>query len=226
MSEKNKMGFATARAPSRNFLLPDLDRSPRQQGLRIAVGMKLVPVALLYLGSLAFLGADTARLDVASEFRKKWNKWALSRGKRELKVSSSYPTGLADVQAGLAQTIIQPQDVKGASRSTQASSPDAARIRVKRYRQSMNKFQGMRSSGCRFGTCTVQKLAHQIYQFTDKDKDGVAPRNKISPQGYGRRRRRSLPEAGRGRTWLSPEPQARLAPASRSNQVLAALFRI
>nr|AAB36055.1 adrenomedullin [swine, duodenum, Peptide, 27 aa] [Sus scrofa] len=27
-------------------------------------------------------------------------------------------------------------------------------------------------------------LAHQIYQFTDKDKDGVAPRSKISPQGY------------------------------------------
>ncbi|XP_036905979.1 pro-adrenomedullin isoform X2 [Sturnira hondurensis] len=187
--------------------------------------MKLAPVALLYLGSLAFLGADTARLDVASEFRKKWNKWALSRGKRELKVSSSYPTGLANVQAGPAQTIIQPQDVKGASRSTQAS-PDAARIRVKRYRQSMNKFQGLRSSGCRFGTCTVQKLAHQIYQFTDKDKDGVAPQNKISPQGYGRRRRRSLPEAGRGRTLSYPEPQARLAPVSRSNQVLASFFKI
>ncbi|KAM5318266.1 pro-adrenomedullin isoform 2-T2 [Glossophaga mutica] len=187
--------------------------------------MKLAPVALLYLGSLAFLGADTARLDVASEFRKKWNKWALSRGKRELKVSSSYPTGLANVQAGPAQTIVQPQDVKGASRSTQASA-DAIRIRVKRYRQSMNKFQGLRSSGCRFGTCTVQKLAHQIYQFTDKDKDDVAPQNKISPQGYGRRRRRSLPEAGQGRTLLSQEPQTRLAPASRSNQVLASLFRI
>lgn len=187
--------------------------------------MKLAPVALLCLGSLAFLGADTARLDVASEFRKKWNKWALSRGKRELKVSSSYPTGLASVQAGPAQTIIQPQDVKGASRSTQAS-PDAARIRVKRYRQSMNKFQGVRSSGCRFGTCTVQKLAHQIYQLTDKDKDGVAPQDKISPQGYGRRRRRSLPEAGRGRTVLSREPQAQLAPASRSNPVLDSLFRI
>lgn len=33
--------------------------------------MKLVPVALMYLGSLAFLGADAARLDVAAEFRKK-----------------------------------------------------------------------------------------------------------------------------------------------------------
>lgn len=109
-----------------------------------------------------------------------------------------------------------------------SSGPDTARIRVRRYRQSMNRFQGLRSSGCRFGTCSVQKLAHQIYQLTDKDKDGVAPRNKISPQGYGRRRRRSLPAAGPGRTLLSPQPQprARPAPASRSNQVLATLFRI
>uniref|UniRef100_A0A8C9QF99 Pro-adrenomedullin n=1 Tax=Spermophilus dauricus TaxID=99837 RepID=A0A8C9QF99_SPEDA len=145
--------------------------------------MKLFSVALMFLGSLAFLGADTARLDVASEFRKKWNKWAVSRGKRELRVSSSYPTGLADVKAERVQTLIRPQDVKGASHSPQISSPDAARIRVKRYRQSMNNFQGLRSFGCRFGTCTVQKLAHQIYQFTDKDKDGVAPRSKISPQG-------------------------------------------
>ncbi|XP_045433619.1 pro-adrenomedullin isoform X2 [Pipistrellus kuhlii] len=180
--------------------------------------MKLVPVALLYLSSLAFLGADSAQLDVAAEFRKKWNKWALSRGKRELRVSSSSPTGLADLKAGLAETIVQPQDVKGPSRGAQAS-PDTARIRVRRYRQSMNRYQGLRSSGCRFGTCSVQKLAHQIYQLTDKDKDGVAPRNKISPQGYGRRRRRSLPQAGPGRTLLSP-------PASRSDQVLAALFRI
>ncbi|XP_020024882.1 pro-adrenomedullin isoform X1 [Castor canadensis] len=186
--------------------------------------MKLVSIALMFLGSLAFLGADTARLDVASEFRKKWNKWALSRGKRELRVSSSYPTGLAEVKAGPIQTLVRSQDVKSASRSPQASSPDAARIRVKRYRQSMNNFQGLRTFGCRFGTCTVQKLAHKIYQFTDKDKDNVAPRNKISPQGYGRRRRRSLPEARR--TLVSSEPQARAAPAARVHQALEDLLRI
>lgn len=50
----------------------------------------------------------------------RWNKWALSRGKRELRVSSSYPTGLADMMAGPAQTLIQPQDMKSDSRSTQA----------------------------------------------------------------------------------------------------------
>lgn len=106
------------------------------------------------------------------------------------------------------------------------SGPDAARIRVKRYRQSMNNFQGPRSFGCRFGTCTVQKLAHQIYQFTDKDKDGVAPRSKISPQGYGRRRRRSLPEPGLRRTLLFPEPRPGGAPAPRVHQVLANLLKM
>lgn len=33
--------------------------------------MKLVTVILLFLGSVAFLGADTARLDASSQFRKK-----------------------------------------------------------------------------------------------------------------------------------------------------------
>lgn len=50
----------------------------------------------------------------------RWNRWALSRGKRELRVSSSYPTGLADVKAGLAETIVQPQDVEGPFRGAQA----------------------------------------------------------------------------------------------------------
>lgn len=33
--------------------------------------MKLISVTLMFLGSLAFLGADTARLDTSSQFRKK-----------------------------------------------------------------------------------------------------------------------------------------------------------
>ncbi|KAM4845506.1 pro-adrenomedullin isoform 1-T2 [Thomomys bottae] len=189
--------------------------------------MKLVSIALMFLGSLAFLGADAARLDVSSEFRKKWNKWALSRGKRELRVPSSYSIGLADTKAASDHALTAPQYVKDNSRSAQASHPDAAHSRVKRFRQSMNSnSQGLRSFGCRFGTCTVQKLAHQIYQFTDKDKDGVAPRSKISPQGYGRRRRRSLPEARRSRTLVPSEPQARSPPASRAPRGADHLLRI
>ncbi|EDM17864.1 adrenomedullin, isoform CRA_b [Rattus norvegicus] len=136
--------------------------------------MKLVSIALMLLGSLAVLGADTARLDTSSQFRK----------------------------------------------NTQST----AHIRVKRYRQSMN--QGSRSTGCRFGTCTMQKLAHQIYQFTDKDKDGMAPRNKISPQGYGRRRRRSLPEVLRARTVESSQEQTHSAPASPAHQDISRVSRL
>ncbi|KAM6172104.1 pro-adrenomedullin [Erethizon dorsatum] len=171
--------------------------------------MKLVSVALMFLGSLAFLGADAARLDGASETLKKWNKWAVSRGKRELPVFSSSPTELTDARTESAHSAFAPQDLETASRGPQTSDPEAVLIRVKRYRQ------GFRSFGCRFGTCTVQKLAHQIYQLTDKDKDDVAPRSKISPQGYGRRRRRSLPEAGRDLTLVPSEPQARAAPGSK-----------
>ncbi|XP_005380332.1 PREDICTED: ADM [Chinchilla lanigera] len=181
--------------------------------------MKLVSVALVFLGSLAFLGADAARLDGASETLKKWNKWAVSRGKRELPVSSRNPTELADAKARVAQKDLGPQGLKRASPSPPASGPKAGLVRVKRYRQ------GHRSFGCRFGTCTVQKLAHQIYQLTDKDKDGVAPRSKISPQGYGRRRR-SLAEAGQDRTLVSSEPQARAAPGSKVHRVLATLRRM
>ncbi|XP_028623952.1 ADM [Grammomys surdaster] len=189
--------------------------------------MKLVSITLMLLGSLAFLGADTARLDTSLQFRKKWNKWALSRGKRELQAPSSYPT-VADEKTVPTQTLVQLQDTQNTTSTPQASNQSEARnqseahIRVKRYRQSMN--QGSRSSGCRIGTCTMQKLAHQIYQLTDKDKDGMAPRNKISPQGYGRRRRRSLPEVLRARTVESSQEQTHAAAASRAH--ISRLFRI
>ncbi|EDM17863.1 adrenomedullin, isoform CRA_a [Rattus norvegicus] len=185
--------------------------------------MKLVSIALMLLGSLAVLGADTARLDTSSQFRKKWNKWALSRGKRELQASSSYPTGLVDEKTVPTQTLGL-QDKQSTSSTPQASTQSTAHIRVKRYRQSMN--QGSRSTGCRFGTCTMQKLAHQIYQFTDKDKDGMAPRNKISPQGYGRRRRRSLPEVLRARTVESSQEQTHSAPASPAHQDISRVSRL
>nr|XP_021154894.1 ADM [Columba livia] len=154
--------------------------------------MKLVHVALLYLGSVTFFGVDAARVDVATEFKRKWTKWALSRAKRDVKPSGALRElgAAADVQL-----LIRTQDVKEDPRVSHPSSREDAHIRVKRYRQSINNFPHFQTirTGCRFGTCTVQKLAHQIYQLTDKDKDDAAPASKISPQGYGRRRR-SLPE--------------------------------
>uniref|UniRef100_A0A8C0G3T0 Adrenomedullin n=2 Tax=Strigidae TaxID=30459 RepID=A0A8C0G3T0_BUBBB len=68
--------------------------------------MKLVHVALLYVGSVTFFGVDAARLDVATEFKRKWTKWALSRARRDVKPSGALGAA-ADVQP-----LIRTQDVK------------------------------------------------------------------------------------------------------------------
>ncbi|NXL83669.1 ADML protein, partial [Alectura lathami] len=150
--------------------------------------MKLVHVALLYLGSATFFGVDAARADVATEFKRKWMKWALGRAKRDVKPSDALR------QLGVAadvQPLVRTQDVKEDPRVSHPSDQEDAHIRVKRYyRQSMNSFPHLQArSGCRFGTCTLHNLAYQIHHLTDKYKDGTAPVSKISPQGYGRRRR-------------------------------------
>lgn len=67
----------------------------------------------------------------------------------------------------------------------------------------------------------MQKLAHQIYQLTDKDKDDAAPASKISPQGYGRRRR-SLPE----RRSPPRSPRAGRRPRTRRAQPLAPVLGV
>ncbi|NXA34429.1 ADML protein, partial [Eudromia elegans] len=171
--------------------------------------MKVFHVALLYLGSVTFLGVDAARLDVAAEFKRKWTRWALSRAKRDVK-------GLG---AAAVQPLVRSQDVKEDRPVLHSSTRgDAAHIRVKRYRQSISSFPHFESirSGCRFGTCTVQKLAHDIFQLTNKEKDGAAPVIKISPQGYGRRRR-SLPAAAQA------SPRGMRPPRTRPARPLAAL---
>ncbi|KAG9328927.1 hypothetical protein JZ751_009235 [Albula glossodonta] len=61
-----------------------------------------------------------------------------------------------------------------------------------RVRRSWNTVS-QRRPGCALGTCTVHDLAHRIHQLNNKLKIGSAPIDKISPLGYGRRRR-SLPE--------------------------------
>uniref|UniRef100_A0A452IGI9 Uncharacterized protein n=1 Tax=Gopherus agassizii TaxID=38772 RepID=A0A452IGI9_9SAUR len=71
--------------------------------------MKLVHVALLYLGSATFLGVHAARLDVASDFKRKWTKWALSRAKRDATPPGTFS---GQVAAADVQPLIRSQDVK------------------------------------------------------------------------------------------------------------------
>lgn len=70
------------------------------------------------------------------------------------------------------------------------SSSTDINVRTKRSKNSANQ---SRRQGCSLGTCTVHDLAHRLHQLNNKYKIGSAPVDKISPQGYGRRRR-SLPE--------------------------------
>lgn len=70
------------------------------------------------------------------------------------------------------------------------SSSIDTNVRTRRSKTSGNQ---SRRQGCSLGTCTVHDLAHRLHQLSNKYKIGNAPVEKISPQGYGRRRR-SLPE--------------------------------
>nr|XP_033784275.1 ADM [Geotrypetes seraphini] len=145
--------------------------------------MKLVPVTLLYLSSVTFLGA--VRLDFASELKKRWTVRALGRIRRELRA----PSEASDpgVNPNARSPFIRAEDVKDPN--LQASAP-VAPMRVKRHPPSKDTLVKV---GCRFGTCTVQNLAHLLYHYMDKQKDNAAPSRKMSAQGYGRRRR-ALPE--------------------------------
>ncbi|NXF01740.1 ADML protein, partial [Smithornis capensis] len=183
--------------------------------------MKLVHVALLCVGSVTFFGVDAARVDVATEFKRKWTKWALSRTKRDVK-----PAGVLRGLGAAADVLplIRTQDVKEDPRVSHPSSREDAHIRVKRYRQNINRFphfQAIRMK-CQFGTCTLQRLVDDIHSVaTGKAKDPAAPVSKISPQGYGRRRR-SLPE----RRSPSPSTRALLRPRTRRAQPLDPILEV
>ncbi|XP_069481474.1 pro-adrenomedullin [Ambystoma mexicanum] len=153
--------------------------------------MKLLQLVLLCLSYATFLSVCAATLDSASAIKKKWISKVLHRVRRDVTTPAKSSGPWAD-DASAGPAFIRPEDVKDTPSTGSSSQP---RLRVKRYRQSLNHYPHQQSLrvGCRFGTCTVQNLAHQIYQYTDKDKDGSAPARKISSMGYGRRRRRSVP---------------------------------
>lgn len=69
------------------------------------------------------------------------------------------------------------------------SSSTSINVRTKRSKSSVTQ---SKRTGCSLGTCMVHDLAHRLHQLNNKLRIGSAPIDKISPQGYGRRRR-SLP---------------------------------
>ncbi|XP_054827948.1 pro-adrenomedullin [Eublepharis macularius] len=139
--------------------------------------MKLVSLALLYLGSVSFFGVEAAKLDIASDFKRKWSRWALSRVRREATLTR------ADANV---PSLIHVRQATG-----EPSRREAGHIRLKRQDPSVVFHTQLRVS-CKMGTCSVANLADQLYHLNNKEKDANAPTRKISPHGYGRRRRSLL----------------------------------
>ncbi|XP_069824137.1 pro-adrenomedullin [Dendropsophus ebraccatus] len=146
--------------------------------------MDLAYVVFIHISYLSFLGSVVAgRMEIRPE-GEKWRLVEVQRVRRDLQTPVQSP------EASAAFPYIKPEDTRDPRLPL---SSNGAHIRVKRYRHSFGNYPQM-SRGCKFGTCIVHNLANQIYQYTDKDKDMTAPARKISSQGYGRRRRRSVPD--------------------------------
>uniref|UniRef100_A0A8C5TZZ3 Pro-adrenomedullin n=1 Tax=Malurus cyaneus samueli TaxID=2593467 RepID=A0A8C5TZZ3_9PASS len=140
--------------------------------------MKLVHVALLYLGSVTFFGVDAVRVDVATEFKRKWTKWALSRAKRDGSLPSPsqahrVPSSGPPLRCSHARSLFLP-----------SSSREDAHIRVKRYRQSINRFPHFQTnrSACRLGTCTLHWLVDELHRAAVNDRNDAAPPIRSAPR--------------------------------------------
>ncbi|XP_068597451.1 adrenomedullin a [Brachionichthys hirsutus] len=139
--------------------------------------MRLTIQSFLYCCLLARV-AHCVELDVTPELRK--NIWLGSRLRRDLARASVDKTEESE-------DFVRPEDIRDALLPHSSTSNN---VRTKRSKHSNNQ---SRRQGCSLGTCTVHDLAHRLHQLNNKLKIGSAPVDKISPQGYGRRRR-SLPE--------------------------------
>ncbi|XP_051884830.1 adrenomedullin a [Pristis pectinata] len=148
--------------------------------------MRLLHVALLYCCFVysTFVNVD-AKLDVASEFKKRLNAWTLSRAKRDLKYSKLKTQGVPASN----QQFVRTEDVK---ENLNVHSSSDVHIRMKRNRHALPHFPQLQLNrpSCQLGTCQVQKLSHRLNQLLNNpEKDGMARWSTWSPNSYGRKRR-------------------------------------
>ncbi|XP_026233356.1 adrenomedullin a [Anabas testudineus] len=138
--------------------------------------MKLIFQCFLYCCLLATV-AHCVELEVNPELKKRLSMWLGSRRRRDL-------NSLSVERTAESEHFVRPEDIRDTM--LPHSSTDI-NVRTKRSKNSANQS----TKGCSLGTCAVHDLAHRLYQI-NRLKIGSAPVDKISPQGYGRRRR-SLP---------------------------------
>lgn len=140
--------------------------------------MKLIFQSFLYCCLLATV-AHCVELEVNPELKKRLSIWLGSRLRRDLDSVSVERTEESE-------HFVRPEDFRD---TLLPHSSTDINVRTKRSKNSANQ---SRRQGCSLGTCTVHDLAHRLHQLNNKFKIGSAPVDKLSPQGYGRRRR-SLP---------------------------------
>lgn len=140
--------------------------------------MKLIFQSFLYCCLLATV-AHCVELEVNPELKKRLSIWLGSRLRRDLDSVSVEKTEESE-------HFVRPEDFRD---TLLPHSSTDINVRTKRSKNSANQ---SRRQGCSLGTCTVHDLAHRLHQLNNKFKIGSAPVDKLSPQGYGRRRR-SLP---------------------------------
>ncbi|XP_022058241.1 adrenomedullin a isoform X2 [Acanthochromis polyacanthus] len=141
--------------------------------------MKLVFQPFLYCCLLATV-AHCVELEVNPELRKRLSIWLGSRLRRDL-------DSVSLEQTAESEQYVRPEDIRDTL--LPHSSTD---IKVRTKRSSRTSANQSRRQGCSLGTCTVHDLVHRLHQINVTFKAETAPVDKISPQGYGRRRR-SLP---------------------------------
>ncbi|KAM6943236.1 adrenomedullin a [Xenentodon cancila] len=160
--------------------------------------MKTIFHFFLYCCLLATV-AHCVEFEVNPELKKRLSLWLGSRLRRDLDSRTVEKTAES-------QHFVRPEDIRD---TLLPHSSTDINVRTKRSKNSANQ---SRRQGCSLGTCAVHDLAHRLHQFSNKHKIGSAPVDKISPQGYGRRRR-SLPAH---RVTLKLE-QGRLRPVWSTN---------
>ncbi|XP_023680263.1 pro-adrenomedullin [Paramormyrops kingsleyae] len=151
--------------------------------------LQTVLFLLLLVSMVATLGAATQNL--GSEIRSRFSVWLMSRMKRHSgKV-------LAMSQEERPELLVRGEDVKDTL--DLHSSPSDFNVRVRRSKGTSN--QSWRQ-GCPIATCTVHILAHRLSELSNHQNANSAPLEKISPGGYGRRRRSLAGGRRRGASFL------------------------
>ncbi|XP_052336712.1 uncharacterized protein LOC118358759 [Oncorhynchus keta] len=113
------------------------------------------------------------KVDLNSNMKKRFRVWSQSRTREDFQSSSAVNSGILSGPGQREET--DPSVFHSRSRRSIVTS-------VKR-------------PGCSLGTCSLHDLAHRLHILNNKLKVNRAPEDKISSQGYGRRRRRRSPQS-------------------------------